>query len=486
MTPVPGPLDTRLPSGFRVVLDRRTRVLDGGSALLGGAPPRLVHLAPAAVALLAGRGALAVTDPTSAALARRLLDIGLAHPANGRDGPRLPAPGPADVTVVIPVKDRTDGLARLLAALPPGLGGVIVVDDGSADAAAVAAVVHRAGAELVRHPSAHGPAAARNAGLAAATTDVVAFLDSDVVPQPGWLEPLLATFADPAVGLVAPRIVALPPVRSWLGRYEAVRSSLDMGLEPAAVVPRSRVAYVPSAAMLVRRTAVGPGFDERMHVAEDVDLVLRMHAAGWRLRYEPAARVAHDHRTTFGSWLRRKAFYGTGAAPLALRHRGAVPPMVLSPWSAAVCGLLLCQRGRATAWAMVIMVVAAERLSGRLSRLVHPRRSAVWLTGLGLAGAIGQTGSALTRHFWPLALVACLFSARARRAVVAAALAEGVADWWRHRDHDPAGPGLTGYLLAHRLDDLAYGAGLWWGAWRNRTTAPLRPVTLGERSQPRG
>ena len=123
--------------------------------------------------------------------------------------------------------------------------------------------------------------------------------------------------------------------RGWLGRYEAVRSSLDLGPDPALIVPRSRVAYVPSAALLVRRAAADAGFDEGMHVAEDVDLVLRLHAAGWRLRYEPAARVAHDHRTSLRAWWLRKAFYGTGAAPLALRHRGAVPPMVLSPWARA-------------------------------------------------------------------------------------------------------------------------------------------------------
>jgi mycofactocin system glycosyltransferase len=158
--------------------------------------------------------------------------------------------------------------------------------------------------------------------LAAATTALVAFLDSDVVPEPGWLDPLLGAFADPAVGLAAPRIVALAPVRGWLGRYEALRSSLDLGPDPALVVPRSRVAYVPSAALVVRRDAAGAGFDDRMRVAEDVDLVLRLHGAGWRLRYEPAARVAHDHRTRPVQWWLRKAYYGTGAAPLALRHGG--------------------------------------------------------------------------------------------------------------------------------------------------------------------
>ena len=237
--------------------------------------------------------------------------------------------------------------------------------------------------------------------------------------------------------------------------------------------------------MLVRAAALaGSAFDEAMHVAEDVDLVLRLHAAGWRMRYEPAARVAHDHRVRPAQWLLRKAFYGTGAAPLAQRHPGAVPPMVLSPWTALVCLLLLAQRRRALLGAGVVTAFATERLSRKLTRLDHPRRSAARLTTLGLSGALWQVGSALTRHFWPLAALALPFSARVRRAVLLAALAEAGADWWTHRDQDPqARPGLLEYALAHRLDDLAYGAGLWWGAWRSRTLAPLRPGGPGNASK---
>ncbi|GAA4850535.1 mycofactocin biosynthesis glycosyltransferase MftF [Pseudonocardia benzenivorans] len=471
-----GPADTRLPDGFRVVLDRRTRVLDDGAALLGGAPPRLVHLTAKARALLGTDATITVADAASRALARRLLDAGLAQPVP--PAAPLERPVPADVTVVVPVKDRTAGLVRLLAALPAGLGGIVVVDDGSADPAAVptAAAAHPVPVTVLRNDIARGPAAARNAGLAVATTRLVAFLDSDVVPRAGWLDPLLDRFADPAVGLAAPRIVALAAGGSWVSRYEAVRSSLDLGLDPAPVVPRSRVAYVPSAALLVRRDAVGAGFDERLQVAEDVDLVLRLYTEGWRLRYEPASHVAHDHRVDVGRWAARKAFYGTGAAPLALRHPGSVPPMVLSPWSAAVCALLLVQRRGAVVLAAGITAVATERLSRKLGRVRRPRATAVRLIGLGLAGALAQTAAALTRHFWPLAVAACLVSARARRAVALAAVAEGVVDWWTHRGHDPHGPGPLGHVLAHRIDDLGYGAGLWWGAWRHRTTAPLRPA----------
>jgi len=477
-----GPTDTALPDGLRVVVDRRVVALDGGRVLLGGAPPRMLRLTTAGRALLAD-GGFTVGDPTSRALARRLLDAGVVHPVVDAGGP-----APHDVTVVIPVKDRTAAVARLLAALPE-LGGVIVVDDGSADPGALRAVVDRVGARVLRHDTPRGPAAARNAGLATASTPLVAFLDSDVLPTPGWLEPLLAHLADPAVGLVAPRIVALPPPRGWssqspvsgwLGRYEAVRSSLDLGPDAAVIVPRTRVAYVPSAAMLVRRTAAGAGFDDAMHVAEDVDLVLRLHLAGWRMRYEPTSRVAHDHRTSLRAWWLRKAYYGTGAAPLALRHHRAVPPMVLSPWAAAVAAALLARRPLVAAAAGVW---AVQRLAPQLPELSRPWLTAARIIGLGAVGAVGQTADAVTRHYWPVAALACVVSPRARRTVTAVALAEGVVDWVRHRDRDPAArPGLLGHLVAHRLDDLAYGAGLWWGAVRHHTLEPLRPT--GPRSTP--
>ena len=89
-----GPADTRLPDGFTIALDRRTRRIDGGAALLGGAPPRLVHLGSAAVRLLRGTDRITVTDATTRALARRLLDTGLAHPAVAPGGERADV-GPA-------------------------------------------------------------------------------------------------------------------------------------------------------------------------------------------------------------------------------------------------------------------------------------------------------------------------------------------------------------------------------------------------------
>ena len=151
---------------------------------------------------------------------------------------------------------------------------MIVVDDGSADPAAVRSAADAAGAAVVRRPVNGGPAAARNTGLAAVTTPLVAFLDSDCVPGSGWLDALLPHFADPAVGAVAPRIVPHEAGSTWLARYEGASSTLDMGHRASIVRPGSRVPYVPGAALVVRAAAAGTGFAEDMQVGEDVDFVL--------------------------------------------------------------------------------------------------------------------------------------------------------------------------------------------------------------------
>jgi mycofactocin system glycosyltransferase len=466
---IPAAPDARLPDGFAVRLSPTVRRRPDG-ALLGGAPLRLMRLSRRAQELVAG-GRVVVRDATTAELAARLLDAGLAVPEL--------SPHPAeDVTVVIPVRDRPAALARLLGALraDPGTARlpVVVVDDGSTRP------VELVGVDVVRHPVAQGPAAARNAGLRAVRTPFVAFLDSDCVPSPGWLGRLRSQFDDPRLAVVAPRIVALADTgHGWVSAYEAAASALDMGPEPAPVRPLSAVPYVPSAALVARRAALGDGFDETMQVAEDVDLVWRLAAAGWRVRYDPAARVAHEHPARAGQWLRRRAFYGTGAALLAARHGSAVAPVVLAPESALAWALAIGGGRRGRAAAAGVLTLTSVRLARRLARpgerLPVSFAAALVLRG---QGASGRTlARAVTRHHWPVAVAAAAVSRRARRGLLAVAAADAVLAWWPDRDR--VGP--VRFALGRRLEDLGYGAGLWWGALRAhdlRALLPARPPRL--------
>ena len=462
----------RLPDGFVVQVDRRVKVLGSGAALLGGSPTRLLRLAPTARTMLDG-GRLEVHDAQSAQLARTLLDATVAHPR--------PASGPShrDITVVIPVRDNISGLHRLIGALR-GLR-VIVVDDGSSVPVAQSEFdAMHCDVQVLRHLHSAGPAAARNTGLAACETDFVAFLDSDVVPRRGWLEALLGHFCDPAVALVAPRIVGLHPADNAVARYEAVRSSLDLGVREAPVVPYGPVSYVPSAAIICRRSALVSigGFDETMHSGEDVDLCWRLVESGARLRYEPIALVAHDHRTDIREWFSRKAFYGMSAAPLTSRHPGKTAPVVISGWTLMVWLLLAMGSCVGYLGSVVVAIFTGRRIARSLSTVDTEPTEVAAVTARGLWSAALQLCSAICRHYWPLALIAALLFRRARHAVLVAAVLDGVVDWATRRgnaDDDTKPVGLLAHILLKRLDDLAYGLGLWTGVVRERRLSALKP-----------
>jgi mycofactocin glycosyltransferase len=462
---------TRLPDGFAVQVDRRVRVLGQGSALLGGSPTRILRLAPAAQDMLAD-GRLKVRDAVSAELARTLLDATVAHPR--------PAGGPShrDVTVVIPVRDNVCGLQRLVTSLR-GLH-IVIVDDGSSTPIRMEDFAGTHDMEIIRHPQSKGPAAARNTGLAACKTGYVAFLDSDVVPRRGWLEALLGHFCDPTVALVAPRIVGLAQTDHLVARYEAVRSSLDLGQREAPVIPYTSVSYVPSAAIICRTTALRDvdGFDETLRSGEDVDLCWRLVEAGARLRYEPIAQVAHDHRTELRDWVTRKAFYGGSAAPLSLRHPDKIAPLMISGWALAAWILMAVGSSFTFLASLFVAGVTGRRVAKSMQGTETHTWDIVTVAARSLWSSALQLASAICRHYWPVALLAAMLFPSCRRVVVVAAVVDGVVDWASRRqiaDEDARPIGLLTYLLLKRIDDLAYGLGLWYGVLRERNVGPLKP-----------
>ena len=442
-----------------------------GTWVAGGVPRRLWRL---------GAGGRRVADalergepppPGHEPLTRRLVEAGALHPE-----PVAAAPLMRCDVVVPTLNGSPDALHRLVTQVQAELGSsasVVIVDDAS-DLPVQACDAVR----VIRTAERGGPAQARNVGTAPGDAEVLLFVDDDIDLPPGWAAPLLGHLDDPTVVAVAPRIIGPAPddARRWWQRSEQVRSPLDLGPQPAPVRAGGRVPYVPSAVLLVRRRAFeqAKGFDTDLRYGEDVDLVWRLYRAGGQVRYDPRVVVHHEARPTWRGWLTQRFAYGTSAAPLAVRHPDAIVAARLNTsqlvvWLAVLIGHPL---------AALAALATAGRSTLALRRVLTERgiadagRWALRWSAAGLVASARQCASALWRPWWPLALLGALVSRRGRRVAVAATVVTIADDlvWWRRAPRlDP-----LRFVATARVGDLAYGAGVWRGAWQHRTWKPLR------------
>jgi mycofactocin glycosyltransferase len=465
-----------LPTGFQVRLARGVLRADGDRLLVGGSPLTAMRLKDRNAAVLEP-GGVTVNDAASAHLAERLLATNLGIP--DLDG--VPGVDPAELSVVIPVRDRPTQLDRALAALSPLR--CFVVDDASRSPEQVAEVARRHGANLVVLDQNLGPAGARNAGLAAVTTPYVAFVDSDVEVAAAELLRLARHFADPAVSLAGPRVVGVARSERprWFERYDVVASSLTLGSVPCTVQPGAAVAWLPSACLVARtEVVVIGGFDADLRVGEDVDLVWRLVENGHGVRYDPSVEAFHDARATLHDWLGRKFVYGTGGAGLAARHGDNLAPAILTPTYAVAAAALLMRSRWAVPVAVGALVSGSRSIRRSLPDAPGQRGLAPRLATRGLVWAVRQETALILRHWWPLAAIGALRSRHVRRALVSS-LVMDAAVTLTEQANSPGRPGTVSILAARRLDDLAYGAGLWWGAFQARSARVLMPRRPGRR-----
>jgi mycofactocin glycosyltransferase len=452
---------TPLPAGFRIRLDPTTRTFDNGRLLVGGRPVRafrLTDLGRQAISSLQRRES---TDHASLRLARRLVDSGIAHPIAPAKAPLL------DVTVVVPVRDRPGDLDRCLDAirLP---APVIVVDDGSLDPDAIARVCHDHGAKLIRLHANLGPGTARNVGLAEAESDIVAFVDSDVVTSPEMFRRLLIEFLDPTVGAVAPRVVPAATARPNLtSRFTRFHCPLDMGTRAGYVGSGLAVPYVPTATLLVRKET-RLAFDPALSLGEDVDFVWRLAASGWRIRFVPDAVVHHVEPQSWMGLLRRRFRYGRSSALLARRYPERLRHIQVPRWGVAMAGIL-CSDKPVLAGVVPLAVVA--RRARRMRHVGLPKEDSLrWASSTVLDETVGF-GRALTMLALPLLLGATV-SNRLRALATTLVVLPPVVEW--SRKHPPISAPC--WIAASIADDVAYGAGVIYGCITATTAAPLRPI----------
>ncbi|MDG2028635.1 MAG: mycofactocin biosynthesis glycosyltransferase MftF [Acidimicrobiales bacterium] len=449
------------PGGVHLTADVGLRRIGDGRILIGGSPLRIIRLSAAGAAVVDAwlDGAVLADVKSARGLAGRLLDAGMLHPHFD------PAMAPA-VTIIVPVHDDVARLDELLGTIDLP---VVVVDDASTDRDGVAAVVKAYGATLVRRDENGGPGQARMSGLAAVETELVCFVDSDVVLPESWWPALGAHFADERVVAAAPRVRSVdgPTLRE---RYERVQSSLDLGDHPANVGPRRQVAYVPSAVLAIRAAALVAvdGFDPALRVGEDVDLVWRLVEAGGTVRYAPEIEVEHHPRSTWLGMARQRIHYGSSAVSLSERHGAVVAPARCSRWSAAAWGAIALGRPAA---GIAIGAASGVALARKFERLSDAPREAARIAGWGNLHAGLGLARATSRVWWPIAVPLAALSRRLRRALAVALVAPAAYEWWRGRR-----PADLPRSVALRLaDDMAYGVGVWAAVLRARDARALRP-----------
>ena len=217
-------------------------------------------------------------------------------------------------SIVIPVYNQfahTLACLRALAAHPPATPfEVIVVDDGCSDDT-VTALPQIAGVRYHRRAQNGGFIAACNDGASLARGGYLIFLNNDTIPQPGWLDALLATFdAHPDAGLVGAQLlypdgrlqeaggVVFADGSGWnYGKFESPEDPRFAYLRDCDYASGAAIA-IPHALFV----QLG-GFDTRYAPAyyEDTDLAFAVRAAGKRVLYQPAARVIHAEGGTAGT-----------------------------------------------------------------------------------------------------------------------------------------------------------------------------------------
>ena len=466
--------DTSL-NGYRFVvqmrysLDNSWRRPKKGNVLIAGSPLRIFRLSAAGQSIAESLEQTGEAPASGQLLITRLIDAGALHPLPSLESN---APTLSDISIVIPLFARSENdivrvqnLITEFSAFPQ----VVVVDDASPIAFPE---MPNTNVTVHRQEVNNGPGAARNAGLAHVSTSHVAFIDADVQCTHEDVCELAKWWSLPQLAVLAPRVKSL----NWfhngavVAAYEEVRSPLDMGALPARVRAGTRVSYVPSALLLCDVAALRAvnGFDESMRTGEDVDLIWRLDAAGYSCRYEPSIEVHHLPRSTTQQLVQQRMGYGESAALLATKHRGALAPLRVSGWSTGVWASI------ALGFPIIGGVVAAGTavaLHRKLRFLPDAEKESARLATLGHLHAGRQIASAITRVWWPIALLLALVSRRARWALCLAAFVPALSDWWTTRPHlDP-----VRYTLLRWVDDMSYGFGVWKGVVREGNYDPLIP-----------
>lgn len=224
------------------------------------------------------------------------------------------------VSVIVPIYNGETDLPDLIHCLqtqtyPVEQVEYLLVDNGSRDR--TAALLAEAALETssqgitlkaLQENKIQSSYAARNTGIRAAKSNLLAFTDADCRPQPDWLEQLIAPFAEEDIGIVVGEIVGLPGetlLEKHAERYEV--------LSQQHTLAHPFCPYGQTANVAIRRQAfqeVGL-FRPHLTTGGDADICWRIQRqSNWQLKFISTAVVRHRHRSTLKEYESQWRRYG--------------------------------------------------------------------------------------------------------------------------------------------------------------------------------
>lgn len=212
---------------------------------------------------------------------------------------------------------------------------IIVVDDGSKD---------NTQEILADFPSVRnikqvnkGLSVARNVGAAAAKGEIIAYTDSDCMPDPDWLYFLIQTLlSEPFAAVGGPNIS--PPAVDWIQASVAAAPG-----SPSHVLLNDKTAeHVPGCNMAFHRWALDMigGFDAIYRKAgDDVDVFWRLIQLGQVIGFSPSAVVWHHRRFTVKAYFNQQKGYGEAEALLRYKHLNYFDSSGSARWKGVIYGV---------------------------------------------------------------------------------------------------------------------------------------------------
>ncbi|MFF9164703.1 bifunctional polysaccharide deacetylase/glycosyltransferase family 2 protein [Streptomyces longwoodensis] len=322
----------------------------GGARAVGRTTERLqaAHRPATGVTLYEGKAlvaAVAVAEWTVPALSVGLVVVGVAvlgrfammlvlarrhHRQRNRRrfswGPAVTRP----VSVIVPAYNEKECIAHTLESLARSTHPieVVVVDDGSTDgtsqiARAAADRLGMRNVRIVRQENAGKPAALNN-GVRSARHDIVVMMDGDTVFEPDTVRQLVQPFADPRVGAVAGN-AKVGNRDTLIGAWQHIEYVMGFNLDRRMYDLLRCMPTIPGAIGAFRREAVleAGGMSEDT-LAEDTDITIALHRAGWQVVYEEHARAWTEAPGSLKQLWSQRYRWSYGTMQALWKHRGSL------------------------------------------------------------------------------------------------------------------------------------------------------------------